>query len=105
MLHLTLTFHPLTMFYLSKTILLKDSDKELVMLAFGEARGLIKSQLALLKVLLEHYGPDHFQPIDSSQSESGFTSIHCDIFSRFAEKVCFVTQVAYLLCLQYFIGL
>lgn len=72
------------------------------MLAFGEARDLIKSQLALLKVLLEHYGPSHFQRIDSSKSKISFPSIHCDIFSRFAEKVCLVTKVAYLLCLLYF---
>lgn len=67
---------------------MKDADDVLIALIYGESQELIKDQMNHLQMLLKHLDPTAFEPIGSMDAK-GFTSIHCDTYNRFAEKVRF----------------
>jgi hypothetical protein len=73
-------------FYARQSIKLNSAENELMMFLVNEKSGLLKAKLQQLDDLLHHCLKDKLAPKDFGE-KLAFSSIHCDIWNRYAEKV------------------
>jgi hypothetical protein len=76
-----------------RSIKVEASQDKLAALIANDSSGWLQKQLQYLYDLLEHLMPTTMAPRQSNLDPSKFPSLHCDIWNRYSEKVCFLFLV------------